>query len=88
MDRREVVRATVKPTDGRTLRVVVHDGGRWPALCVAGRQIGGERRLAAAPFGIEDHDLVQIVPSWRNQHNVNIRCGLKHQSRGYPGGNR
>ena len=61
MDGRQVIGAALQPGHRRPLWVKVHDGGLWAATCVTGRNVCGESRLAATPFGVEDDDLIQVV---------------------------
>jgi hypothetical protein len=68
MNRRFRRWTTLNPGHARSLRIAVHNGRNGPTTGEAGRQIGGQSRLATATFRINDDDLVQVLSVRRNQH--------------------
>ena len=63
-----------QPAHAVTLRVAIHQCWRWPTSRIETGEVGGQGRFAGATFGIQDHNLLQIV---------SIRC-IYHRFAGMP----
>jgi hypothetical protein len=66
VNRRTVFGALAEPAHARSLRIEVHQRGPLTADCKACCEIAGDRRLAYAPFRIENDDALHACSDSSN----------------------